>query len=78
MKSGDFDLQLFERRLNVLKFQKDSLVRDPLVVKQHSDTPDNRREADILGASQIVQDNLGFNLGGHSEVRNPMTDIWFL
>ena len=51
-------LQRSERRLNVWHLEKDSLVRNPLVVEHQSDAPDSGREADVLDTSQIVQDNL--------------------
>ena len=46
----------------IREFEKDGSVRNTLVVEQEADPPDNRREAHVLGAGQVVQDNLG--LGG--------------
>lgn len=63
-KESGYDSQLFQRGLNVWHLEKDGLVRNLLVVEHHADTPYNRREADILGASQVVQDDL-------------MLDVWY-
>ena len=65
MKEDEYNSQPFQRGLNIRKFEEDGLVRDILVVKHEADTPDNGREADVLGAGQVVQNNLGLSLGGH-------------
>lgn len=57
-KEGNFDLQSFHGRLNVRKFEEDSRVRDTLIIKHEADAPDYRREADILGAGQVIQNNV--------------------
>jgi hypothetical protein len=36
-----------------------------LIVKHEADALDNRREADVLGAGQVVQNNLGLGFGSH-------------
>ena len=41
-----------------------------LVIKHEADAPDNRREADVLGAGQIIQNNLGLGLGSHVVLRS--------
>ena len=43
-----------------MKFQKDCLVWDFLVVEQHPDPPHRWREAFVLGAGQVVEDDLRF------------------
>lgn len=65
VKEGEYDLQPFQRGLNVGKFEEDRPVRDIFIIKHEADAPDNRREADILDAGQVVQNNLGLGLGGH-------------
>jgi len=57
--------QPLQRGLNIRKFEEDGLIRNVLIVKHEANAPDNRREADILGACQVVQNNLGLGLGGH-------------
>ena len=57
--------QGFERGLDIWKLQEDGPVRDLLVVQHEADTPDGGREADVLGAGQVVEDNLSFVLGCH-------------
>lgn len=69
VKETEDNSQSFERRLNIRKFEKDGPVRDLLIVKHDADAPDNRREADVLGTGQVVQDNLRLGLGGHSVLR---------
>ena len=69
-KEGEYDLQLFQCRLNVRKFEKYCLVRNLLVVQHETDAPDDRREADVLGAGQVVQNNFGLDLGGHAVVQS--------
>lgn len=59
-----------QRRLNIRKFKKDGPVRDLLIVKHETDAPDSRREADVLNAGQVVQNNLGLGLGGHVVLRS--------
>ena len=49
-EEGQYNSQPFERRLNVRKFEEDGSVRDALVVEHEANTPDDRREADVLGA----------------------------
>jgi hypothetical protein len=41
-----------------------------LIVKYEADAPDSGREADVLGAGQVVQNNLGLGLGGHVVLRS--------
>ena len=62
--------QPFQRGFNIRKFEEDGPVRDMLIVKHEADAPDNRREADVLGAGQVVQNNLGLGLGGHVVLRS--------
>lgn len=64
-KEGEYNSQPFQCRLNIWKFKKYSLVRDTFIIKQEADAPDGRREADVLGTSQVVQNNLGLGLGSH-------------
>lgn len=40
-----------------------------LIVKHEADAPDGWREADVLGAGQVVQNNLGLGLGSHVVLR---------
>lgn len=58
-------LQPLKCRFNIWELEKYGPVRDTLIIKHKSDAPYSGREADILGACQVVQDNLGFGLGGH-------------
>ena len=69
-EEGAYNSQPFQRGLNIRKFEKDGLVRDMLIVKHKADAPDNGREADVLGASQVVQNNLRLGLGGHVVLRS--------
>jgi hypothetical protein len=57
--------QPFQRVLDIRKFEEDGPVRDTLVVKHEADAPDNRGEADVLYAGQVVQNDLRCGLGGH-------------
>lgn len=57
--------QALQGGLNIREFEEDGPVRDLLIVEHKADTPDNRREADVLGAGQVVQNNLGLALGCH-------------
>ena len=41
-----------------------------LIVKHKADAPDNRREADVLGTGQVVQNDLGLGLGSHFVLRS--------
>jgi hypothetical protein len=41
-----------------------------LIVKHEADAPDSGRETDVLGAGQVVQNNLGLDLGGHIVLRS--------
>lgn len=76
-REGEYNLQLFQRGLNVREFEEDGPVRDMLIVKHKTDSPDSGREADVLGAGQVVQNNLGLGLGGHVvlHVRSPKRSI---
>jgi hypothetical protein len=72
-------LQPFERGLNVRKFEKDSVVWDVLVIKHEANAPHNGRETDVLGAGQVVQNNLGLDLVGHvwyAAVDQDLTQEW--
>jgi hypothetical protein len=69
-KEGEYNSQPFQRGLNIRKFEEDGPVRDMLIVKHEADAPDNGREADVLGAGQVVQNNLGLGLGGHVVLRS--------
>jgi hypothetical protein len=69
------DSQRLQCGLNVRKFEEDGPVRDTLIVKHEADAPDNGREADILGAGQVVQNNLGLDLGGHVVLRSDNNSI---
>jgi hypothetical protein len=53
-KEGEYNSQLFERGLNIRKFEEDGPIRDLLIVKHEADAPDHRREADVLGAGQVI------------------------
>jgi hypothetical protein len=68
-KEGEYNSQSFQRGLNIRKFEKDGPVRDMLIVKHEANAPDSWREADVLGAGQVVQNNLGLGLGGHVVLR---------
>ena len=46
-----------------------------LIVKHEADAPDNGREADVLGAGQVIQNNLGLGLGGHIVLRSNKDSI---
>lgn len=64
--ANEGSLQLFERGLDIWHLEKDSLVRNPLIVEHQSDAPDGGGKADVLDASQIVQDDLVLIAGsGH-------------
>lgn len=41
-----------------------------LIVKYEADAPDGRRETDILGAGQVVQNNFVLGLDGHLVIRS--------
>jgi hypothetical protein len=62
---GEYISQLFQRGLDIREFEEDGSVRDMLIVEHEADAPDNGREADVLGAGQVVQNDLGLGLGGH-------------
>jgi len=51
--------QRSQRRLNVRKLEKDCLIRDSLVVEHQADSPDDRGEADVLCAGEVVEDDFG-------------------
>lgn len=68
-KKGEYNSQSFQRGLNIRKFEKYGPVRDMLIVKHKANAPDSWREADVLGAGQVVQNNLGLGLGGHVVLR---------
>lgn len=57
--------QCFQRRFNIGKFEEYGLVRDLFIVQQKADAPHYRREANVLGAGQVVQHNLWVRLGCH-------------
>ncbi len=69
-KKGEHNSQLFQRGLNIRKFEEDGPVRDMLIVKHEADAPDSGREADVLGAGQVIQNNLGLGFGGHVVLRS--------
>ena len=69
-KEGEYNSQPFQRRLNIRKLEEDGPVRYMLIVKHEADAPDSGREADVLGAGQVVQNNLGLGLGGHTVLRS--------
>jgi hypothetical protein len=73
LKKREYNSQPLQRGLNIRKFKKDGPVRDILVVKHEADAPDNGREADVLVAGQVVQNNLGLGLGGHVVLRSMET-----
>lgn len=56
--------------LDIRKFEEDGPVRDTLIVKHETDTPDSRGEADMLSAGQVVQNYLGLGWGGHVGATN--------
>ena len=62
---GEYISQLFQRGLDIREFEEDGSVRDMLIVEHEADAPDNGREADVLGAGQVVQNDLRLGLGGH-------------
>jgi hypothetical protein len=62
---GEYISQPFQRGLDIREFEEDGSVRDMLIVEHEADAPDNGREADVLGAGQVVQNDLGLGLGGH-------------
>jgi hypothetical protein len=41
-----------------------------LIVKHKADAPDSGREANVLGAGQVIQNNLRLSLGGHVVLRS--------
>jgi len=53
-KAKAVNLQPFQGRLNIRKFEKDGPVRDLLIVKHEADAPNTGREADVFGAGQVV------------------------
>lgn len=57
------NLQLFQRRLNVWKFEEYGLIRNTLIVKHKADTPNCGGEADILDACKVIQDNIRLRSG---------------
>lgn len=58
-------LQPFQRRLNIRELEENGSIRDFLIVEHEADAPDNRREADILDAGQVVQNNFVIRITGH-------------
>lgn len=52
-------MQLFQGRLDVGKLQENGFVWDFLIVEHQTDLPHNWGEADILGTSQVVENNEG-------------------
>lgn len=70
LRAEKFNLQSFERRLDIRELKERCLIWDTLIVEHHANAPDDRREADILGAGQVVKDNFGFGKGSHIELRN--------
>lgn len=63
------NLQLFQRRFNVWELEKDGPVGDLLIVEHEAGTPYYGREADILGAGQVVQDDLRLAFVGHDGMK---------
>jgi hypothetical protein len=57
--------QSFQCELDIRKFEEDGPVRDILIVEHETDAPHSGREADVLSARQVVQNNLRLGLGGH-------------
>jgi hypothetical protein len=53
-KQGEYNSQSFQCGLNIWKFEEDGPVRNTFIVKHEADTPDNWREADVLGGGQVV------------------------
>jgi hypothetical protein len=51
--------------LNIWEFEKNGSIRDLLIVKHEAGAPDGGGEADIFGASQVIENNLGLGLCGH-------------
>jgi hypothetical protein len=64
-KQSEADSQSFKRRLNIWEFEEDGPIRDIFIVEHKADSPDNRREADVLDAGQVVQNNLRLSVCGH-------------
>lgn len=62
---AQLSLHSLECSLNVRQFQKDSLVRNSLVVEHQADAPDTRGETDILDTSQVVKNDFRFVIGCH-------------
>lgn len=64
------NLQRFQCRFDIGKFEENGFVRDPLIIEQEADTPNYWREADVLGAGQVVKHYLWIGLGGHLQLRS--------
>lgn len=58
--------QALQRRLYLIESEKYRLVRNALVVEHQANPPDDWGEADILGASQVVEDEVGLGIVAHS------------
>lgn len=65
LKDIKYNLQCFQCMFDIRKFEEYGPVRDLFIVEQEADTPHYWREADVLGAGQVVKHNLGIGLGGH-------------
>lgn len=68
-------LQLLQAGLNIRKFEEDCCVRDTFVVEHEADSPDDRREAHILGASQIIENNFWFEIVGHLALVSDVSSV---
>lgn len=55
---------------NVTSNKCGMIVRNMHIVKHKADAPDSGRETDVLGACQVVQNNLGLGLDGHIVLRS--------
>ena len=62
---GKCNSQSFQRRFNVRKLKENSIVRNIFIVEHEANAPDNGREADVLSTGQVVQNDIGFGVGGH-------------
>ena len=53
-QNDEYYSQPFQSRLNIWEFEEDGFVRNTLIIKHKADPPDHRREANILGAGQVI------------------------
>lgn len=75
-----YESQDLQRGPDIWKFEEGGPVRDALVVGHTADTPDNGREADVLGTGQVVQNNFVLSFGGHVALHNnpvPIPNVYF-